>query len=231
MKKKLLYGGIATLFLASPIITNFIVTHTKFEESNDWIGFYGNVLSSIAGLIGIILTIRFTTREENENRRLQVVPYLDISYEPKYDEVIRTTIEMREPEYNRKVVGRLTLHNVGLGSVVDLRIHDITFSGKKQNFTINSSNVVRVDTEKVFNLAIGIFLPEKTITNQESCQHHAKSRELKMKLSYKDLLGNEYSQNLVFIVSVASEYNPDTSICQCHVNEYLNFVSKPELIK
>ncbi|WP_212936554.1 hypothetical protein [Bacillus hominis] len=229
MRKKFLYGGIATLFLASPIITNFIVTHTNFEESNDWIGFYGNVLSSIAGLIGIILTIRFTTREENENRRLQVVPYLEISYEPKSDGIKRTTIEMREPEHNHVVIGRLILYNVGLGSVVDLRIHDIIFSGEKQNFTINSTNVVRVNTEVIINLAIGIFVPTTT-TNHETCQRHAKSRELKMKLSYKDLLGNEYSQNLVFIVSVASEYNPDTSVCQCHVSEYLNFVSKPELI-
>ena len=63
------------------VFGNSLSSNVSNETWASFLGSYsGAVLGGIISLFGIILTIRFTQTENQEQRRIQVAPYLNISF-------------------------------------------------------------------------------------------------------------------------------------------------------
>ncbi|MGG0277786.1 hypothetical protein [Bacillus rhizoplanae] len=235
--KKVILILVFFVTLLLPFITNFLVTHLNLEDEyrNEYVGFFGNYLGSIVTIVGVWLTIRFTTKEENENRRLQIIPYIETSFteseltigqNPDREKELRIEVGDWENQ-NKRITGHLKLQNVGLGSAIDVKIHDVFF--ENQPFlNVPVINVLKQDGDTSIGVEISLVLPDtlrKTIAELKS-----QSKELHMKLSYKDLLGNTYIQKLSIICSIVVFYGLDDIITALDVNTYLRHEGQPQLV-
>ncbi|MGG0648528.1 hypothetical protein ABE083_16940 [Bacillus mycoides] len=233
-KQILLLLVIIIVTLLLPYLTNLLVTQLHFKHENEWVGFYGNYFGSIVAILGIYLTIRFTTKEENENRRLQIVPYIEVKYvDQEYLTNEGSGITVGDwDKYNNHMVGHLQLQNVGLGAAIDLRIQDITFRDKRENLSIESRAVIRPDQTVTVNTDIALFLQDLTNMEVEEMQEYINSGTIVMNINYKDLLNNYYTQTIYLVCSVTLEYNPEDKTGKLHPNVYLSLddTSKPKLI-
>lgn len=234
-KKVGLLSAIVVITLLLPFITNFLVTHLNFEHENEYVGFFGNYFGSIVAIAGVVLTIRYTTQQESENRRLQVIPYIEVEYvKDRYltDQGSGITVGDYE-KYNKRFLGHLKLQNVGLGSAIDLRIHDITFRGEEQNFSFGLHSVIRPDQTVCVNIDIRIFLQDITGMELEEMKRYINAGgTIVMNITYKDLLSNSYTQTIRLLCLVSLEYNPETTTGQLFAETRLNLddKSKPKLV-
>ncbi|PFF32051.1 hypothetical protein CN327_17680 [Bacillus cereus] len=233
-KQILLLLVIIIVTLLLPYLTNLLVTQLHFKHENEWVGFYGNYFGSIVAILGIYLTIRFTTKEENENRRLQIVPYIEVKYvDQEYLTNEGSGITVGDwDKYNNRMVGHLQLQNVGLGAAIDLRIQDITFRDKREDFSIESRAVIRPDQTVTVNTDITLFLQDLTNMEVEEMQEYTNGGTIVMNINYKDLLNNYYTQTIYLVCSVTLEYNPEDKTGKLHPEVYLSLddTSKPKLI-
>lgn len=170
----------------------------KIEYNNDWIGFYGSIAGGLIGgmatLIGIMLTLEYNRRKDNEDRRLQVLPHM------KFKQKSGSTSPYIEFGYYCNEYGgiqnivtiNLSIENVGLGTALGLKFLEFG------NFGIPcDSPVLILKPEERVRLRIEI----------ETGNFISEGREY-LKISYNNLLKDEYIQYLSF----EKEFNEDNLI-------------------
>lgn len=117
-------------------------------SNSDWVGFLGGYIGGIIGaivsLIGIVITIRYTSKENKTDRELQVRPYCSIrsvcdnkivGTNKRLGGYILTCEPMENdgPEYTEI----LYVKNVGLGPAIDIEVFfDYTDDGREHVPTI-----------------------------------------------------------------------------------------------
>ncbi|MCR8866885.1 hypothetical protein NQ109_28575 [Priestia megaterium] len=231
--KRLLYIILIILFVSFPFLTNYLVEVINFEHDSEWIGFFGNYFGSIVGVLGILLTIQFTTREENENRRLQVIPYIEVTYSPDLLIDSYTTFSFdckKEPGQFYK--GQLKFKNIGLGAAVDLELGHLNYNYGQisNNLSITLTNVMRQEEEVAINTALKVHKREWDGKDEEEALEYPKEEIIELTLTYKDFLNNTYCHNIRLIVHFDINWFGDKPRPTIVSNIKLDNQNKPRLI-
>lgn len=140
MKKKyivLIIGISVAIVFTIPIIIDWLIignSITSNVSNSDWVGFLGGYIGSLIGsavsLIGIIITIRYTSEQNKKDRELQIRPYCSIRY--VHDDHIFGTDKIIgqlpigcEPQENNgpRYTGIIYIKNIGLGPAVEFNFN------------------------------------------------------------------------------------------------------------
>lgn len=198
-------------------------------SNSDWVGFLGGYIGAIIGaivsLVGIVITIRYTSKENKTDRELQVRPYCSIRsvYDNKIvgtnkrlGEYILTCepMENNGPEYTEI----LYVKNVGLGPAIDLEVFfDYTDDGREhvpsivkhsKNSLNNSVYVLQSGEEGAYVIRIYFnFDPinEEDIiegafgkTFKSEVHNKYKNFDVIVTIKYCDLYQNIFSQKVIY---------------------------------
>lgn len=136
MKKKNVIISILILLFAIfliPICIDWCIIGSHFPSNisnSDWVSFLGGYVGAIIGaamsLLGIIITIRYTNKQNRLDRELQVRPYCSIRYVHEdtlhgTDKVLGNFVLACEPKENNgpRYTSVLYIKNVGIGPALD----------------------------------------------------------------------------------------------------------------
>lgn len=235
-KKYLILLFIIVLLL--PIVIDKLIIGNNFYSnvSNEsWVSFLGSycgaIVSSIAAILGIAMTIQysneqakkereFSLKQEYENRRLQIAPYLKYEQKDTLQKTHDGNILFVEEEYNTYVNKSIIIKNVGLGNLVNFNIISLKFNGKELGYTMSSNSIMEKNEEmKIlidFRLKLDKINPEDLIVNPEGFlskysvpQKYNKGGNLDLLIEYSDLLENKYQQKITINLSVGFEADED----------------------
>ncbi|MDP9580211.1 UNVERIFIED_ORG: hypothetical protein J2X74_006103 [Bacillus sp. 1751] len=236
MKKRTLnYLGITAILLLvfSPIIINLIVKSkpwfgVKAADNNDWIGFYGSYIGGIITLVALVVTIRYTTQQYNDQDRKRVQPYItlkqmNIKFSSDYKNIIEPA-DFKVPEINVNHLGQSTEEmefekdekdvylkyiilygdaiNIGLGTAVNIKFHDIYIENTKIPFIFgnHSYHAIAVGDSIDFMFMLKSVVIENNSLSDEfrDMFENTGYPELDMFFSirFEDLLGNKYVQQV-----------------------------------
>ncbi len=250
MSKKIL-NAVKICIISIVIISVFVILIINWEKvKGEWIGFWGSIIGSILGGIVTLVALRKTIKSEtiarNEDRRLQVTPYLqynitqdepesqlwrDINLEPNIkivDEVIRPGTS-----YKPDLFFYIDIENVGMNSAVNLSILEIKYCG------ITDCSYIDY---KIMKVGEKIHLSFRALVNYKgkfSINRDDSGRvPVEIKLAYTDLLENYYEQDISVYCCWSSscyideETNVKTGIeYNYYVSHGINDISSPRYIK
>jgi hypothetical protein len=161
------------------------------------------MVSAFAGglitLIGVAWTIKDGQKRDAEGKRLEKIPYLEVKFDNWMLKEERSidlpnlylTITRSENDSSSSNAGRsLKIYNIGLGMATDLKAKWI--SGEIVYDITLPINILKCDESHKLNILTTAKLPEK----ESYCYNSS------LLFEYKDLLGNQYFQevNITFDV-------------------------------
>lgn len=228
--KKYLKYAILLLILSItvPILTDYLIIGNRFTSNinnHEWVTFLGSYIGALIGstatLIGILITLKFTREQANEDRRLALAPYL------KYTMNEKTLLDRKhdirifhviDENYNTYVNATISIKNIGMGPVLYFYVNNITFNDQLFNFTINGNNDVleknsewlmlidfRLRLDEIKNETLIKTPPGSLVEYKPPIECMKKEGVLFFNIGYKDLIGNEYEQDVKIIMSVGCE--------------------------
>ncbi|AQR98127.1 hypothetical protein [Clostridium saccharoperbutylacetonicum] len=248
---KLLFIAIGIILI--PFILDNLYSTRVYDShltSSEWSSFNGGYIGAILGgiftLTGIGITINFTReqakkdrefqREQaNEDRRLTIAPYLKYSMKDNTSvkiEECQIEIDYWEQNDNICMTRLMELKNIGVGALLELRVYDVTFKGIK----VNCYSGVEYDTlekESQWYILIDFrFRLDETKSKSEALVECSKrDGTLLFKIGYKDLLGNQYEQEIEMSVTIELISNYDNTRWEySEPGLTLNKVSKCKII-
>ena len=220
-------------------IDRIIIGNNYFSNiSNEsWISFFGSycgaIIGAIATILGISITIEYTNNEakkdrkfeieqQNENRRLQIAPYL------KYDQCDKILKDrdytelpcIIEENYNTFVNTSISIKNVGMGPVVTFNINSLKFNNKELGYKLSSNGVIekneiiyilfdfRLNLESIKQEDL-LEAPKGSLTKFFIPDKYSKGGKLELLISYNDLLENRYEQKITINLSIPFEADKD----------------------
>lgn len=216
------------------IIGNNYFSNISNESLVSFLGSYcGAIIGAIATILGISITIEYTsnqakkdrdfeTKQENENRRLQIAPYL------KYEQCDKILNErdytqlpcIFEENYNTFVNTSISIKNVGMGPVVNFNINSLKFNNEELGYTASSNGVIekeeiiyilfdfRLNLEQIKHEDL-IKAPQGSITKFNVPTKYNKGGKLELLIGYNDLLENKYEQNITIHLTTSFEADKD----------------------
>lgn len=195
-KKEFLIGTL--LIIALPVVLNYLIFSWRAPGVNgDWMGFLGSYLGAIIGVIVVYITARMQLNsqkvENRENKVFQVRPYLraEIPMRQEVTEKISFLPISPSDDYippdlaNNYGKGEFLLANIGLGTAIDINFTVKQFMHK---YSVNNSALL-VKEEANFSLFTFLHTIDKFI----------------LTVSYNDMLGNSYSQDIQFSSTFISD--------------------------
>lgn len=228
--KYIIYVCIAIVLI--PIFIDFIILGNKFPSNvnnNDWIGFLGSYVGALIGavitLVGVIMTINYTRKEANEDRRLSIAPYIKYTMLEKTLKTKQHNLDVFyfEKDDNTEINTTVIMKNIGLGPVLNIEVLDIYFNGEFTNRrSIGVPGVIEKDEEILLLIDLRLKLEEikeddviedKTELPDSLFRFNVPDNyknvggELSFKIKYKDLMNNEYEQIVKIKVIIALESN------------------------
>lgn len=192
---------IITLFLIILSIVIFKIPALLTNEfNNDWIGFYGSLfgglISGFATYIGVLLTIKKNIEDSQEEKRLSLLPYINVSEKyktGKVDNFLEIVIPIKGNKKKLETLKdaykiRLELRNIGLGTAIDIKFESETLAINIDKLTLGNNNE---NSNYNINLAKddSYFILANIYNITDSSNHL-------IKIIYKDMLGNIYNQKL-----------------------------------
>lgn len=243
------------LIIAIPLLLDWLVFGNEISSniSNEaWASFLGSysgaILGGVFSLLGIILTIRFTQKENHEQRRIQVAPYLNISFEKTeqlktYENELDYIFFSYEPNSTTplNLFGVIRLKNVGFGPMLNCCISDVTFNNTPVPRPVPAitQNALEPKGEKTISIGLraedGVidhsFLqktPQDDMWEEMPVFDATKNKgggRLSFYLCYNDIIGTPYQQKVSIGVQVAAKRSLDgvwkyvPSICLSEVGE------------
>lgn len=185
---------------------------TCFAEplsESDLLGFIGDIIGSLIGGLIALYVLRITIlnerKSQDEERRLLLMPML--LYDISSQKVVLDT-EKSEDIFKASFFGTksiefdLQIHNIGLGAAVSVALGSWKV-GNIEYLTYNEFRAVPKD-EKV-SIKIKLELPTYDEYNDEIGQDIDFSRLI----TFKNLLGNQYKQEVVFTFHRLKYYEGD----------------------
>lgn len=232
--------SLCIVVLLLPIaIDRLIIGNNYFSNiSNEsWVSFLGSycgaIIGAIATILGIGITIEHTNNQakkdrdfaitqENENRRLQIAPYL------KYEQCDKILNERNytqlpciiEEDYNTLVNTSIAIKNVGMGPVVNFNINSLKFNNKELGYTVSSNGVIEKDEiiYILFDFRLNLEeiktedlkkAPQGSITKFDVPSKYYKGGKLELLIGYNDLLENKYEQHITINLNIAFKSDKD----------------------
>lgn len=213
-------------------------------------GYVGSILGCAISLVGIIWTINFTREQNRTDRELQIRPYFDIRYASScnmlhhnaswlgYVEI--NEFDEKDNELQHVERGLLFLRNIGNGPAANINVevsienikveYQARFNNQNTKVTSNSVQQGEENGLSVFIMNNRIAPTKDDLTWNENGFadfDHSKYKipsnyKFTVILSYNDLLGNLFSQELKFNVNYYMELNKEnggTYHCDVHLNE------------
>ncbi|VYU47400.1 hypothetical protein [Clostridium tertium] len=247
---------IVTVVIIIPLVIDYLVIGNNIPSNisnSEWVGFLGSyvgaIVGSLATLIGIFITINFTKKQaeldrENsreilnqdikfareqaqEDRRLSVMPYLQLSLNKNKiaEEHDMNILYVIDEDYNKYSLATLTIKNIGVGSVFNFSIKNICFNDIKIGYSLegNEDAILQVDKHwnllidlrfKLEELSLDLFdkLPNgsSSITNYSIPSRYSnKGGRLKFTIEYSDILQNKYYKEVEIVLGIGITYHEE----------------------
>lgn len=199
-----------------PICVDYLIIGNGFPsnvDNSDWVAFLGSYIGALIGafttLVGLVITINFTRKQTNEDRRLALAPYLkydmykQVALDKKHDISILHVIDNNENVY---VNCSVAIKNVGMGVLIDFKIYNITYDDKSLGYTIQG-DCLEKNAEWLMLIDIRLRLDEikdeTLIKNPPDCLNEyspptncRKGGILFFTVGYRDIIGNKYEQDI-----------------------------------
>ncbi len=219
------------------IIGNNVPSHIS---NSDWVGFLGGYIGAILGavvsLVGIVITIRYTSSENRKDRQLEIRPYCLVN-RVKLQE-IRTESEKAEiafqydPEGNvkhdsiqmKETILCIGIENVGVGPALDWRIEQkktCSYDSSKSEQDIGygailTSNCIQCK-EWVYLVLHVYYMPWEGDKEQDWRGEDGlpgfdlfklyPTCHLSYSLSYSDMIGTRYQQEFGVVVNFSAVFS------------------------
>lgn len=233
------------------IIGNSIPSNISNSDWVGFLGGYvGSILGCAISLLGILWTINFTREQNRADRELQIRPYFDIRYIPSSNKlangvswlgyVMINEYDENDADSQDTERGLLYLKNVGNGPATNIGVivsvekikvkYEARFSNQNTKVTSNS---VRQGEEAAISFMItnnriapsknDLTWDENGFADYNPVKFPIPSNyNVTITLSYNDLLGNTFSQELKFNVMYGMTYNKEHGgkyRCDLHLAE------------
>ena len=157
------------LLVIVPLCLDWLVIGNSFPsnvEDSDWIGFFGGyfgaLIGAFASLGGVMLTIRFTREQSENDARLQVRPYCSFQYynhavRKESDQLIGHLAYGCEPKENENThySGVLYIKNVGMGPALDFQYSCSEINDSRKHFAVILQSNPEIESKKVNHLLPG----------------------------------------------------------------------------
>lgn len=245
-----------------PLLLDWFIFGNKFPSNltnAEWADFLGGYIGSIIGavfsIVGILITIRFTSVQNKKDRELQIRPYFDIRHK-RTNKFLGTdkmlgnlayscdTIEHKGPF----VYGQLLFKNVGIGSAIHCRFDNVEINDGREHYGMIFADNGQIGTTSLQAgeegcLAINICLnydeiDDKDIENFEDGTRHVKYQvatkykhhKIKVSFIYEDILGNTFQQDVLLNMQVCIGYYQEVPKARFECDMYLESVSAPKQI-
>lgn len=238
-KRSYIYLIIITMVLIPIAIDKLIIgnNYPSNISNENWVNFLGSycgaIISAIATVIGIFVTIEYTRKEaqrdrelamkqENENRRLQIAPYLKYKqcktlFKEKHDISI---LYVPDDNDNKFINTTIIIKNVGMGPIVNLGITSLKFNNSELGYTLTSQDIIEKNEEikmlidfrfrlEQINQGELIRNPEGFICKYSVPDKYKRGGNLELLIEYNDLLENTYKQKIIINLSIAFEADKD----------------------
>lgn len=181
-----------------------ITTYIPLSRNYDWLAFWGAILGGLATLIGVYFTIKSQSETDMENRRISSLPVLEYKISYSKDDFdnsncqlageIISHIELEGANHLQESscewYYNLLITNVGIGHAKIERLYFV-FGDQSYNF-IQDFNVgyvyklIKQDETK--SLKFMVYAPSERFEKQDF------SYTVEITVTYKDMMGNEYTQ-------------------------------------
>ena len=144
-------------------------------SNSDWVDFFGGYIGSVIGavvsLVGIVITIRYTSEQNKKDRELQVRPYCTIRYVPN-PKTISTRKQLGhlmfgcEPQENKspRYQSVVYIKNVGMGPAIEFDFDVDKIDDGRKHYPIlaqrtpesvnNAVNLLQPGEEAIFPISI-----------------------------------------------------------------------------
>lgn len=233
--------------------------------SSEWSSFNGSYIGSILGatiggivtLVGIRMTINSTTQQANkdrefqreqanEDRRVSLAPYL------KYTMYEKTLLEKRheveifyciDRDYNTYINATIELKNIGMGSLLNLKVYDLFFNNVDIGDTLDGQNEVlernekwlmlidlRLRLDEIKSESIIKSPPGSIVEYLTTDEQYKKGGILSFKFGYTDLIGNQYEQNIEVSLDIYHVSQGDPTKWKNEIEIRLNKIEKSKVI-
>ena len=230
---------IITMILIPIAIDKLIIANNYPSNisNEDWVSFLGSycgaIISSIATVIGIFITVEYTRKEaqidrtlaleqENENRRLQIAPYLKYTqcktlFKEKHDIDI---LYVPDDNENTFINTTILIKNVGMGPAVNIGINSLKFNNSELGYTLSSQDIIEKNEEVKMLIDFRFWLDsidqKELIKNPDGfmCKYSVPNKyqrggNLELLIEYNDLLENTYKQKIIIALSIGFEADKD----------------------
>lgn len=221
------------------IIGNSIPSHISNSE---WVGFLGGyigaILGAIVSLIGIIITIRYTSAENRKDRQLEIRPYCMVSevdkkeikpeyqrleYSFQYNPMAETITDYSRMQDEAFYV---RIENIGIGPAIDWEIEQIqkcTFDSPTRECDIGyglviSDNCIK-SKESIYIILYVYFKPWEGDLNKDWRDKNGypgsellllyPTCHLSYTLTYSDMIGTRYCQEYGVRISFSAAFSQD----------------------
>jgi len=185
----------------------------------NWSDFIGALIGGAFTMVAIYITIIFERRKEEENSRLQILPYLNYKYieyddEKKQTEDLWLNIEAKYhdnkltiDQYTR---GYLIIKNIGLQSAIEINVLQTNFDDVKNIHSLKEMDVIEVNNSGV------IFITATPSSIKELKKNNISRMPIKILIGYSDLLDYYYEQTVELVLCITRQQIIDNSVNDNH---------------
>lgn len=175
------------------------------------------ILSSIVSTLGVIITIKYTKKQFDKDKRIQVKPHLNFllesfSYESTLsDRIINRNqtlfnkinkdniiiyLHGQNDDEDRSISNTIKIENIGIGPVINFKITSI--QSNKREIDVIPNKIIFIDNIKIeghIDLKLTIDTPSVSQEDNDPCSI---CEQILINIEYQDILYNKYEYKLYF---------------------------------
>ena len=156
-----------------PLVIDWLIMGNNFPSNisnSDWMNFLGGYIGAIIGaivsLVGIVITIRYTSKQNKEDRELQIRPYCTIRHVPT-PKTVTAKKELGcfmlgcEPKENNgpRYQSVIYIKNIGLGPAIEFEFEVDDIDDGREHYPI-----IPQQTPEIMNNAVNLLQPGEEAT-------------------------------------------------------------------
>jgi len=214
-----------------PLLTGILVSFPSpinLDQNNEWISFFGSFFGGALTLAGVIITIKYSQNQFDENQRKGIKPYITVTHstcEFYNDSSIIGLAYCANEENNRllyfnEIEINGNYENIGLGPAINIAIYNISIGERKIKNPTNQSASLKINSISIYKILLyNISLSKNQLSNRFLDYYNtffftkntlSKPPELNIEFDfvYEDMLGNKYKQHVQYYGQITSSTPP-----------------------